>query len=79
MAIDIDGKPSARVGHGKTVEVVVSPGQHSVRARMDWHTSPTLQVSVPAGETVNVRVNYPFSSIRKMLRRSDSAIEIERR
>jgi hypothetical protein len=79
IVIDIDGAPAARVGHGKTVEVAVSPGQHSVRARMDWHTSPTIQVDVPAHETVTVRVQYPFSSIRQVMRRSASAMEIERR
>jgi hypothetical protein len=78
IVIDIDGEPAARVGHGKTVEVAVSPGQHFMRARMDWHASPTIQVDVPADETVTVRINYPFSSIRKVLRRSTSAIEIER-
>jgi hypothetical protein len=77
--VDVDGEPAARVGHGKTVEVEVSPGPHSVRARMDWHSSPTLQVDVPPDETVTVRINYPFSSIRKVLRRSAFAIEIERR
>ncbi len=77
IVVDVDGEPAARVGHGKTVEVPVSPGQHSIRARMDWHASPTIQVDVPAGETVTVRIGYPFSSILKVLRRSDSAIHIE--
>lgn len=79
IVIDIDGAPAVRVGHGKTVEVAVSPGEHTLRARMDWHTSPTIEVNVPAGETVTVRVNYPFSAVRKLFRRSDSAIAIARR
>lgn len=73
---EIDGEPAARVGHGKTVEIGVSPGEHSVRARMDWHASPTIHIAVPEGETANVRVRYPFSSIGKFFFRSDSAIEI---
>lgn len=76
IVIEVDGEPAVRVGHGKTVEVAVSPGLHSVRARMDWHASPTVEVEIPADGIVTVRVRYPFSSLRRVLRRSASAIEI---
>jgi len=78
ILIEVDGEPAARVGHGTTAEVAVSPGQHCVRARMDWHASPTITVDVPEGETVTVQISYPLSSFRKVLRRSDSAIRIAR-
>jgi hypothetical protein len=77
IVVEVDGKAAARVGHDKTVEIAVAPGEHSVRAKMDWHGSRTIQVDVPAGETVSVRVSYSFASIRKLFSRTDSAIEIQ--
>ncbi len=76
IAIEIDGERAARVGHGKTDELPVKPGQHSIRAKLDWHASPILTVDVPAGEPVTVRVEYPFSSVAQAFKRSDIAIRI---
>ena len=78
IVVEVDGRAVLRVGWGQTVEVAIEPGQHSVRARADWQTSPMLQVNISADETVTVRVTHPFSSIRKLLRNTDSAIRIER-
>ena len=78
IVIEVDGEPVAQVGHGKTAEAAVSPGQHAVRARMDWHASPTITVHVADDETVTVQISYPLASFRKVLRRSDSAIRIAR-
>jgi hypothetical protein len=41
------GSPRHEWVTGKSVEAAVSPGRHSVRARMDWHESPTIEVDVP--------------------------------
>ncbi len=78
IVIEVDGRPAVRMGRGKTVNLAVEPGQHSVRARADWQTSPTLQVEISAAETVTVRVAQPFRSISKLLRNTDTAIRIER-
>lgn len=74
--IDVDGEPVVRVRRGETVEVDIGPGKHTVRARMDWLSSPTLRVDVAENETVTVQVFHPFSSIRKLFKNTDSAILI---
>jgi len=77
MIIEVDGRPALRVGHGKTGELEVEPGLHSVQARMDWHSSPVLNVTVAAGESTNVQVSYSFSAITKLFKRTDEAIDIK--
>ena len=61
----------------RTVEFVVAPGRHSVRARMDWHASPQLEVDVPAEGTTDLAVAYELSAIRSVFRRSETAIRLE--
>lgn len=56
--------------------VDLEPGEHSVRARMDWQTSRTLQVRVQEGSTVLVKVEYPMSALGKLIRGADAAIRI---
>ena len=76
MSIEVDGHTALRVGHDKTVELEVEPGQHSVQARLDWHSSPVLDVTVKVGETTNVQVSYSFTAITKLFKRTDEAIDI---
>ena len=76
MRVEVDGHTALRVGHDKTVELEVEPGQHSVRARMDWHSSSALNVTVLAGEVTNVQVSYSFTAITKLFKRTDEAIGI---
>ena len=66
IVIEVDGQAVLRVGWGKTVEVAIEPGQHAVRARADWQTSPILQVHISADERLTVRVTHPLRSIRKL-------------
>jgi hypothetical protein len=77
ISIEVDGHTALRVGHDKTVELEVEPGQHSVQARMDWHSSPVLNVTVMADETTDVQVSYSFTAITKLFKRTDEAIDIK--
>lgn len=76
MKIEVDGRTAARVGRGKSVTVDLEPGEHSVRARMDWQTSPTLQVRVGESSTVLVKVEYPMAALGKLVRGAEAAIRI---
>ena len=52
----VDGRPAGVVGRGETLRCPVSPGQHTVAARIDWSGSPEVSVDVPAGGRVTVEV-----------------------
>lgn len=74
ITIEVDGRPSLKVRHGQTDQVNVGPGRHTVRARMDWCSSPELTFE---GDT-HVEVEYPFQSFLKLFRNTDTAISIRR-
>lgn len=40
----IDGEPKAAIRQGKTVEIELAPGPHTIRMKIDWATSPELVV-----------------------------------
>ena len=50
--IEVDGHPAATLRRGQTLSLNVSPGEHTVRARIDWTGSPELSSTFDAGETV---------------------------
>lgn len=77
MSIEVDGRLALRVGHGKTGELEIEPGRHTVQARMDWHSSPVLEVTVAEGDTASLQVSYSFTAITKLFRRTDQAIDIK--
>lgn len=43
-AILVDEQKVGVVGNGKTIEVLIAPGQHIVQARMGWLKSPPLEL-----------------------------------
>jgi hypothetical protein len=47
----IDGREAARVKAGQSLEISVSPGSHSVVAKVDWCGSNTINFDVGAGHT----------------------------
>ncbi|MEM8944593.1 MAG: hypothetical protein AAGD11_05355 [Planctomycetota bacterium] len=53
--IRVNGKTVGKVMPGKSVDIPVSAGQHSVVAKVDWCGSQTLDVDVRAGEVVNLQ------------------------
>ena len=46
----IDGEERGTVKHGEGVELEVSPGSHEVQMKVDWATSPALDVTLGEGE-----------------------------
>lgn len=56
-AILIDGQKVGVVGSGKTFETDLGPGRHVIVARMDWLTSPPIEVEAPSGGQVRVELS----------------------
>lgn len=44
--IYIDGVKTATIANGKVIDLSLSPGRHSIEARIDWCSSPTLTFEV---------------------------------
>lgn len=45
----VDGRPVGSVRRGGTREITVPPGPHTVQLRIDWCTSPAVDVNVDTG------------------------------
>ena len=76
LIVAVDGREVAAVKQGESVAVRVPVGTHPVRGRMDWTSSPPLEVEVAADDEVGVEVALPFSAIWNMIRRPRSALAI---
>lgn len=46
----LDGERVAKIRHGETIELSVSPGQHSLRLKEDWVGSPVVSFDVHPGQ-----------------------------
>lgn len=53
--VEIDGERVGRIGDDDRMGFEVEPGEHSVRLRLMWISSPTYLVNVPAGSEAHVR------------------------
>ena len=51
----IDGEERGTVKHGEGVEVEVPAGSHEVQMKVDWATSPALEVTLGEGERAEFR------------------------
>ena len=54
--IYVDGVKVAAIGNGKTIEIPVAVGEHRVKARLDWCSSPEVVVNVTAGQRAALAV-----------------------
>ena len=54
--IYVDGKEMGKMVNGETKEFNVSPGQHSVFAKIDWCSSETLSIDLNDQETKTLKV-----------------------
>ncbi len=59
LAVLVDGEVAARVGIGETAVIGVMPGQHRLQAKMDWCTSPELEILVEENVTRHFRSKSP--------------------
>jgi hypothetical protein len=78
LRVEVDGREVAALPQGKSVAVPVAAGAHSVMGRMDWTSSPALDVEVAEGDEVRIEVALPLSAMWNMLRRPRSALTIRR-
>ncbi|MEU6187853.1 hypothetical protein [Nocardia sp. NPDC047038] len=47
----IDGTEVGRIGRGETITTTVDSGSHEVQLKLDWATSPTVNVDLATDET----------------------------
>jgi hypothetical protein len=45
----VDGNERGRVADGQEIRLHVEPGRHRVQLKIDWCSSPAIDVDVPAG------------------------------
>ena len=64
--IYVDGVKVAAIRVGKTIEIPVAAGPHTVKAKLDWCSSPEVTVDVAPGRPSGLTVGT-FGSVRKML------------
>jgi hypothetical protein len=79
LRVEVDGREVAALKQGETTAVPVPAGGHSVKGRMDWTSSPLLDVEVAEDEEVRIEVALPLSALWDMVRRPGSALTIQRR
>ena len=65
--IEIDGVVAGSVGPGDQVEFPVDPGEHSVRAVIDWTGSPVMPVTVGPGGTERLIVEPAGNAFTALL------------
>ena len=54
--IEVDGRRAGKVAEGEQAEFPVPPGEHTVKAVIDWAGSPAVRVDVGAGEPARLLV-----------------------
>lgn len=55
-AVVVDGLKAARLGPHEMLDLVIAPGQHWVRLRVDWSGSRKVRTTVGPDEVVTIRV-----------------------
>ncbi|MEV6348913.1 hypothetical protein [Actinoplanes sp. NPDC051851] len=55
-AVTVDGVTKGRVRAGRTLELALPPGSHTVQARDGGHTGPPLPVHLGPGRRTRLRI-----------------------
>ena len=76
--VDVDGRRVAGLKQGQSAEIPLSSGRHTVTGRMDWTSSPELDIDLEEDEKVRVEVALPLSALWNMVRRPRTALTIRR-
>ena len=63
----VDGQEMARLDAGQSVDLPVVSGRHTIVAKIDWCSSPTLNVTICDGETVNFECGSNLRGLRIFL------------
>jgi hypothetical protein len=73
--LEVDGEERGRVKAGDRLELPVEPGSHEVRARIDWTSSPAVEVTVADGQEVRLECepqdNALVALVRSVFKRHD--------
>ena len=78
MAVEVDGTVAARLRpRGETV-VTVAPGNHVIRARMDWTRSAPMTLKIQPGEVITVECQLGWRAFIGMITRPRSALDLRR-
>lgn len=63
--IELDGQPAGSVGAGESLILEVAPGDHEVRARLDFSKSNKWVGSIGENDVVNLSFTYSPGSYLK--------------
>ena len=63
----VDGQEMAHLNADQSVELPVVSGMHTIVAKIDWCSSPTLNVAIRDGETVNFECGSNLRGFRLFL------------
>jgi hypothetical protein len=50
----IDGKQVAKIKRGQRIELPIASGRHEILMRVNWGESPTIQLDVIPGESIEL-------------------------
>jgi hypothetical protein len=76
----VDGEESARLRGAASVLLSVQAGLHTVQARIDWVSSPQLEIDLRAGETIALECTgqrNPFLAALHLFVRRDEYLKLE--
>ena len=79
LRVEVDGREVAALKQGCTVAVSVPAGTHTVTGRMDWTSSPAMDVAFGEDDEARIEVAMPLSALWNMLLRPGGAVTIRRR
>lgn len=78
LVVQVDGREVARLKQGESADILLPPGAHTVMGRMDWTSSPALDIDLAEDEPARVEVALPLSALWNMVKRPRSALSIRR-
>ncbi len=78
IVVEVDGSVVARLRPQEETIVPVTPGEHLVRARMDWTRSAPMTVELRAGEVFTLESKFGWRVVRDMIIRPRSALDLRR-
>lgn len=78
LRVEVDGHEVGALKQGESVRLQVAPGPHRIVGRMDWTTTPTLELDVADRDVLEIEVALPVTALWNMMLRPQSALTIRR-
>lgn len=63
----VDGKKIGELRNGESKEFAISPGDHSITAKIDWCSSKTLRFHVKDGDTLSFDICSNLRGLKILL------------